>query len=42
MDVFDIKDPPDSKIRIISKKIKPTVLELDDKIYNFYKNTFIN
>jgi hypothetical protein len=26
MDVFDIKDPPDRKIRIISKKMQPTVI----------------
>ena len=42
MDVFEIKDPPDHKIRIISKKIQPTVFEVDDRIFCKYKNTFIN
>lgn len=40
-DVFEIHDPPENKIRIISPKIQPTVLECDDKIFCQYKNEFV-
>lgn len=42
MDVFNMKEPPDRKITIISNKIQPTVMEADDKIFNQYKNMIIN
>ena len=42
MDVFNMKEPPDRKITIISNKIQPTVMEVDDKIFNQYKNMIIN
>jgi hypothetical protein len=41
MDIFKIKDPPSSSIKIVSKKIAPTVIENSDEIFQKYKNTNI-
>lgn len=42
MDIFEIRDPPDRNIKIVSKKIKPTVLECSDRIFGDYRNMFIS